>query len=261
MNDDREHDLDERASRRCRSPAGSARSDRRSGRPGHPGRQAGLDLLDLRFLTRSITSSAFSPWRMTTMPETTSPAPSRSDDAAPQVRPQHDLADVPDPDRACRSGCAETTIVLEVGDRLRVAAAAHHVLGAAEFDQPAAHLVVAAAHRLDHPLDRDAVGLQPVRIDVHLVLAAEAAERRDLGDARDRLAGSSAGTSPGTSAARRGCAVPTRRRARTGRPSPGPSRRARVPSSTPCGQARQDAARGTPASASAPSRCRCRRRR
>ena len=38
----------------------------------------------MRSLTRSITSTAFSPWRITTIPDTTSPVPSRS--ATPRRR-------------------------------------------------------------------------------------------------------------------------------------------------------------------------------
>src|ERR1019366_407070 len=87
-------------------------------------------------------------------------------DAARSLR-QHDLADV--------------------AGGLRVAAAAHHVLGAAEFHQPAADVVVAAAHRRHHFTDRDVEGLQLVRIDVDLVLPHESAKRRNLGDTGNRL--------------------------------------------------------------------------
>jgi len=41
------------------------------------GRPGSISLM--RFLTRSMTSRAFSPWRMTMMPDTASPVPSRSD--------------------------------------------------------------------------------------------------------------------------------------------------------------------------------------
>ena len=82
---------------------------------------------------------------------------------------------------------ADNDDALEVGDRLRVPAAAHHVLGAAELDQPTASLRVAAAHRLDDALDREAVIAQPVRVHVHLVLLAEAAERSHLRHAGHRL--------------------------------------------------------------------------
>ena len=44
-----------------------------------------------------------------------------------------------------------------------------------------ADFVVAAPHRLHHAVDGDAVGLQPVRVDVHLVLLAEPADGRHFG--------------------------------------------------------------------------------
>jgi hypothetical protein len=51
----------------------------------------------------------------------------------PQIRADRHVADVANPDR--RTGIARGhDDALEVGDRLRVAAAAHHVLGAAELD-------------------------------------------------------------------------------------------------------------------------------
>src|SRR6476659_8620354 len=128
----------------------------------------------MRSLTRSITSTAFCPWRMTTTPDTTSPLPSRS--ASPRRRsgPTVTWPMSRDSDRrAALAGGHDDA--LEVGDRLRVAAAAHHVLGAAELDQPPASLDVAAAHRFDDALDREAVIAQPVRVDVHLVLLAVAA--------------------------------------------------------------------------------------
>ena len=52
-------------------------------------------------------------------------------------------------------------------------------------------------------VEREAVGRERVRVDRHLVLLLEAADRRDLGHARDRLERRSAGTSPGTSGGRR----------------------------------------------------------
>ena len=54
---------------------------------------------------------------------------------------------------------------MSVGAR-RVAAAAHHVLGARELDQPSADVVVAGADGVDDLVDRDVVGAQPVGIDL-----------------------------------------------------------------------------------------------
>ena len=106
--------------------------------------------------------------------------------APPQIRADRHVADVADPDRrAALAGGHDDA--LEVGDRLRVPAAAHHVLGAAELDQPAGSLRVAAAHRLDDALDREAVVAQTVRVHVHLVLLGEPAERGHLRHAGHRL--------------------------------------------------------------------------
>src|ERR1019366_544849 len=75
----------------------------------------------------------------------------------------------------------------DVGGGLRVAAAAHHVLGAAEFHQTAADVVVAAAHRRHYLANRNVERLQLVWIDVDLVLPHESAQWRDLGDAGNRF--------------------------------------------------------------------------
>ena len=179
--------------------------------------------------------------------------------APPQIRADRHVADVADPDRrAALAGGHDDA--LEVGDRLRVAAAAHHVLGAAELDQPTASLRVAAAHRVDDTLDRQAVVAQPVRVHVHLILPAEAAERGHLRHAGHRLQVVAQVTSPGTTADPPGCVCPSGPRARTGTPSRARSRRARARSAHPAAAATARP-RGTPSSACAPSRCRCRPRR
>ena len=100
--------------------------------------------------TRSMTLSAFSPWRMTTMPPTVSPRPSRSATPRRMSGPSVDRARRCARGPACRSSASTpTTMLLEVVDRLHVAAAAHHVLGAGELEQPAADLVVALADGVD----------------------------------------------------------------------------------------------------------------
>ncbi len=106
-------------------------------------------------------------------------------ETAAEIRAQRDLADVLDADRRAALARREHD-VLEIANRPRVAASAHHVLGTAELDQSAAHLVVSTAHRIHDAVDRHAVGLQPVRVDVDLVLPHVAAERRDVGHARNR---------------------------------------------------------------------------
>ena len=201
--DDRQHDLDQRPAEgvdRAPDQLGAVvnRDDRHAG--GSP-----PSIARSFSLTRAITSNAFSPCRMMTIPETASPRPSRS--AAPR-RKSGPIA---------TSATSLTRIgvplfgrrqhdVLEIGARAEVAVAAHHVLGAAEFDHAPADLAVAAAHGLHDLADGEAVGAQPVGIDVHLVLADVAAERRDVGDAGDRLQVSSGDTSPAAIAGRRGCA-------------------------------------------------------
>ena len=140
----------------------------------------------MRCLTRSITSTAFSSLAHHDDPRYHFAGAVEIRDAPPQIGADRDVADVADPDRrAALAGGHDDA--LEVGDGLRVAAAAHHVLGAAELDQPTAGLGVAAAHRLDDALDRQAVVAQPVRVHVHLVLPAEAAERGHLRHAGHRL--------------------------------------------------------------------------
>src|ERR1035438_7389365 len=74
----------------------------------------------------------------------------------------------------------------DVVGRLGVAAAAHHVLGAAEFHQPATDVTIAAAHRRHYLADGNVERLKLVGIDVDLVLPYESAQRGDLGDAGNR---------------------------------------------------------------------------
>ncbi len=90
-------------------------------------------------------------------------------DAAPDVGPEDDLAQILDPDGRAELAAADDDL-LEVLNGLGVAAAADHVLGAAELHQPAADLGGAVAHCLDHLLDPDAVAAQPVGVDGDLVL-------------------------------------------------------------------------------------------
>ena len=96
-----------------------------------------------------------------------------------------DLADLPhvDGDAAGR----RDDDVLEVGERLDEADAAHDRPRAVGFEHVSADVLVAVADRLDDAAERQVVGAQAVRIDVDLVLLDVAADRRDLGDARHRV--------------------------------------------------------------------------
>jgi len=77
---DRHHYFQERFGRVVDGFAGRGRIGRRSNDPDALRSPGSICLIF--FFTRSITSSAFSPWRMTMMPETTSPVPSRSETRA-----------------------------------------------------------------------------------------------------------------------------------------------------------------------------------
>ncbi len=102
--------------------------------------------------------------------------------AAPQIGTEDHLSDVFDAHRYARWRRRERyfgNVVLAP----RVAAAAHHVLCAGQLQQAPAHVAVAAANGLDDSCNWDVVGLQLPGIDVHLVLAHEAAEWRHLGHA------------------------------------------------------------------------------
>ena len=73
--------------------------------------------------------------------------------------------------------------LLQIGQALDVAAAAHRELGFRELDRAPAHVHVAAAQRFADFGERNPERLQPPRIDHHAVLLDEAADAGDLGDA------------------------------------------------------------------------------
>ena len=103
-------------------------------------------------------------------------------DTAPQIGTEDHLSDVLDAHRYAGWRRRERYF----GNVLfgpHVAAAAHHILRACKLQQAPAHVVVATADSLDDSCNWDVVGLQLCGIDVHLVLAHEAAERGHLGHA------------------------------------------------------------------------------
>ena len=180
-------------------------------------------------------------------------------DAAAHLGPERHRRDVAQQDRRAALVRLQDHL-LEIGFRLHVAAPANHELAAGELEQAAADLAVARPDGLGHLHDAEVEGAEPVRIDRHLVLLDEAADRRDLGDAGHRLQAVAE--------------VPVlerpqvRERLRAGVVDEGvlvdPSDAGRVgPELGPhaLGQQRLDLRAGTRARGCAPSRCRCRPRR
>ncbi len=103
---------------------------------------------------------------------------------APDLRADRDVGDLTQEDRSA-TGAEPEHDSLEILDAAYVAAPAHHQLGLAALDHASADIGVRA---LDGPLDRlqrDAVGPHLQRVDLHLILADETADRRDLCDAFD----------------------------------------------------------------------------
>ena len=162
-------------------------------------------LISLIFsFTRSMTSRAFSPKRITTIPPTTSPLPSSSTIplriSDPGPPPQH-------PHEDGGPGLASDHDRLDVGDALDVAPSSHHVLPAAEFEQPPLHVIVGPLDLVHHLPDGDAVRGQALGVDVDLVLLHKPA---DAGHLRDPLhAGQCVAddTSPGASSDTQGHAA------------------------------------------------------
>ena len=64
---------------------------------------------------------------------------------------------------------------------------AHHVLHAVLLDHLAADVAVGALDRLEHLTQRHAVGVELSRVEIHLVLAHEAADRSHLRDPGNRV--------------------------------------------------------------------------
>ena len=117
------------------------------------------------------------------MPPTTSPSPSSSTSPRRSSGPSETTATSRSvtgvPSLLTRSGYA-----LEIGRLRDQAAAADHLLVSGDLEHAAAGVLVRRAHGGHHLRERDAERAQPVRIDLHLVLAHEAADRGDFGHAR-----------------------------------------------------------------------------
>src|ERR1051326_5833313 len=103
-------------------------------------------------------------------------------DSPAQVRSQHHLAYILDSNR-CAGFAGHQCDILEILHGLGRAASAHHVFSAAELQQAAADLTVPAAHRLDHTVDGNSVGLQTAGVDIDLILLPEAAQRSNFSHA------------------------------------------------------------------------------
>src|ERR1035438_235581 len=89
----------------------------------------------------------------------TCPVPVRH--AAADVGTECHFPDIRDTDRDAAGASGEYDLA-DVPGRLGVAAAAHHVLGAAEFHQPATDVIVASAHRRHDLADRNVERLKLV---------------------------------------------------------------------------------------------------
>jgi hypothetical protein len=107
-------------------------------------------------------------------------------DAPPDIRPQSDVGDVAE-EHGYASAVVPDDDLFEVPDRLRIAAAANHVLGPAELDESPTHVVVSMPDGVDDLLERDLPDEKSVGVHVDLVLLLESPDRRNLGDAGDAL--------------------------------------------------------------------------
>src|SRR5690606_26028094 len=103
-------------------------------------------------------------------------------DAATLVGHQLYPGDVPDQHRGAALGAQHEA--LDVCDAAQVAAPAHHVLGLAHLDHAAANVPVAIGDHFGDTRNRNVELSQADRIDGHRVLAHEATDAGDLGDAR-----------------------------------------------------------------------------
>ncbi len=104
----------------------------------------------------------------------------------PDVRAEHHLPDVLDADRsAAITGHKDD--ILKILDGPSIASASDIVLGPAELNQPACGLGVSLAYRLCDTVDCDPIGLEPVRVDIHLILFPESSNGRYFRNPGDSL--------------------------------------------------------------------------
>ena len=107
------------------------------------------------------------------------------DQAAADLRSDRHVRHVPDQHRHA-AGAGRQNDRLQVPQFPHVAAAAHHVLAFGHLDQAAADVRVRLLDRPPHDRQGKTVGPEPDRVHLDLVLAHEAADRRDFGDSFDR---------------------------------------------------------------------------
>src|SRR6058998_4426300 len=133
----------------------------------------------------SRTADGFSPRRMSTMPSTASGSRSRVTTPrrgkAPTVTRARSRMRIGMPPRAATTTCSMSPAPASV-PRPRTT-----VLLVAVLDVVAAGVGVRAPERLVHLVQRDAARLQPLGVDLHLVLLHDAAEGDHVGDARHLL--------------------------------------------------------------------------
>jgi len=188
---------------------------------------------------------AFSPWRITTMPPTWSPRPSRSR-AAAVFGTQLDAARHPSGARAPRLSDLDHDL-LEILERMGVPAPADMT--------PCRRTPTGGRHSCwttDASSRHPGAGLYAARrFGPRLSGMLTKPRWMRLRQRRDRLDGVAAASSPGTSAAGRGSGCPSDPRAHTGRPNPPPRHRAPARFSRPLG-GEPGSWRGIRARASAP---------
>ena len=114
------------------------------------------------------------------------PFPVPVDDAAAHLGPEVNRRDVGEIDRRSRRDAGADWDPPQVVQVLDIAASAHHVFAAGPLDHAATDVAVRLLHRGQDVVESDPVGGKPARIDLHLILLLETADRGDLCHARHR---------------------------------------------------------------------------